>query len=72
MQQAGYHYANTLAEKVTKDINKQLQERDNNMLVMLQSIPSLTESSTNKDSDSTPPVAVNFITTTDGTQLAIL
>ena len=71
MQQAGYHHANALAKQVTKNINNQLQERDNNMLAMLQTLPPIAESRANETSDSTLTYTANSVTTTD-TQLAIL
>ena len=68
MQQAGYHYANTLAVKVLQDIEEKLQEWDQHMLAMLQNIPSLIElnssfsSGSSQDYDSTPSQAVSSIT----------
>ena len=74
MQQAGCHHANALVAKVTRDINEQLQVRDNYMLAMLQcipSLPSLAESSASEDTEDNASPAVNRITT-DDTQLVIL
>jgi len=55
MQQAGFHQANSLAQKISTDIQQQLNDRDNHMMAMLQSIPGLTESSSDADSSSQEP-----------------
>ena len=75
MQQAGYHHANALASKVTQDIEEKLQERDQQMLAILQNIPSLAElnSSSSSSTESEPrPTQVAASVTSDQTQLAIL
>ena len=73
MQQAGYHHANLLASRISQDIDEKLQERDSNMIAMLQS--SLTgtscSSSSNDESESLPSQAASSVTS-DHTQLAIL
>ena len=53
MQQAGYHHANHLANRITSDIQEQLNQQDSQVLAMLQSIPSLA-SSTESDSNYQP------------------
>ena len=55
MQQAGFHQANSLAQKITTDIQQQLNDRDNHMMDMLQSILGLTESSSDADISSQEP-----------------
>ena len=73
MQQAAYHHANALVQK----IQTQLQTRDSQMIALLQNIPSLTETSLSSSNEqdyheTTKPVtqAANIIT--DNTQLEIL
>jgi len=73
MQQAGYHHANALAQR----IQEQLQERDSHMMALLQNIPSLTTSSSTSSSEedyqeqpSPPTHAANSLV--DSTQLEIL
>ena len=75
MQQAGYHHANALASKVTQDIEEKLQERDQQMLAVLQNILSLAElnSSSSSSTESEPcPTQVAASAISDQTQLAIL
>ena len=67
MQQAGYHHANILAQEISSQIQQQMEERDTQLLSVLQSLPSLTDTSSSSDSDSTPPPlpptqAANYIT----------
>ena len=76
MQQVGYHHANILAQEISSQIQQQMEERDTQLLSILQSLPSLTDTSSSSDSDSTPPPlpptqAANYITA-DQTQLEIL
>ena len=52
MQQAGYHQANALAQKISNDIRLQLHERGTQMLAMLQTIPALAQSSTDSEDTS--------------------
>ena len=80
MQQAGYHHANALAQKISDDINYQLHERDTQMLAMLQAIPSLQSSSESDDTqedehlEQLPPVqhAANISSTNDRMQIEML
>ena len=39
MQQVGYHYANSLATKISSDIQEQFSQRDTQLLAMLHSLP---------------------------------
>ena len=75
MQQAGYYYTNALALRVAQDIEGKIQEQDQHILVMLQSILSLVElnPSSNFSLDSDPyPAQVASSITSDQTQLVIL
>ena len=80
MQQAGCHQANALAQRISEDIKLQFNERDTQMLAMLQAIPSLTSSSTDSDdsqeNELTPQyvsnVAANVASSGDNVQLEIL
>ena len=76
MQQAGYHHANHLANRITSDIQEQLNQRDSQVLAMLQSIPSLA-SSTESNSDDQPTShyvnqTIHRQSAADQTQLEIL
>ena len=80
MQQAGYHHANALAQKISHDIKYQLHERDTQMLAMLQAIPSLQSSSGSDDTqedehlEQLPPVqhAANISSTNYRMQIEML
>ena len=72
MQQAGYHHANALAQQ----IQQQLQDRDTQMMALLQNIPSLTSSSSSsaeedyqEEHNPTSHAANSLV---DSTQLEIL
>ena len=74
-QQAGYHYANSLVQKISTDIKQQLNDRNNQMIAMLQSIPGLVESSSDSDNSSQEPtehVVVNVSQQNDQVQLDVL
>ena len=64
MQQAGYHHANVLASRISQDIDEKLQERDNNMIAMLQSsLAGIScSSSSNDESESLPSQAASSLT----------
>ena len=70
MQQASYHYANTIVDQIKNDITNHLQVRDSKVLAMLQSIPSLTEASSGSKDKSSYSHQANSIA--DQTQLEIL
>ena len=80
MQQAGYHQANALAQKISDDIKLQLHERDTQMLAILQTIPALAQSSTDSEdtsedhqSDYHPTqVAASLTSSSDSIQLEML
>ena len=72
MQQAGYHHANVLAQELSRQIQQQLAQRDEQLLSVIQSIPSLAETSSSSDSDDTPPSQIANSVITQNTQLEIL
>ena len=55
MQHAGYHQANSLAQKISTDIQQQLNEGDTQMMDMLQSILGLVEFNSESDNSSQEP-----------------
>ena len=66
MQQAGYHQANMIAEKISTDIQDQLSQRDMQLLSMLQTL-------TTADQENIPPnQSVACTSQTPDTQLEIL
>ena len=74
MQQAGYHQANLIAQKISIDIQQQLNDRYVQMMAMLQSIPRLVESNSESDNSSQGPtehVVVNVSQQNDQVQLEI-
>lgn len=72
MQQAGYQHANVLAQELSRQIQQQLAQRDEQLLSVIQSIPSLAETSSSSDSDDTPPSQIANSVITQNTQLEIL
>ena len=42
VNQAGHHHANMIVSQIRKDVNKKLESRNNEVLSVLRSIPSLT------------------------------
>ena len=52
MQHAGYHQANSLAQKISTEIKQHLNDRGNQMITMLQSITGLVEYSLDSDNSS--------------------
>ena len=80
MQQAGYHQANALAQKISDDLRFQLHERDTQMLAILQNIPGLSQASTESEDtveDETPhhhsiQRAANLASSSDSIQLEML
>jgi len=72
MQQAGYHQANLIAQQIQADINAHLEQRDSQVLAMLQSIPDLTSSSSGSTSDEEKPSTHQANALVDQTQLEIL
>ena len=72
MQQAGYHQANLIAQQIKADINTHLEERDSQVLAMLQSIPDLTSSSSGSTSEEEKPSTHQANALVDQTQLEIL
>jgi len=72
MQQAGFHQANLIAEQIRSDINTHLNERDSQVLAMLQSIPDLTYSSSGSTSEEDTPLTHQANALVDQTQLEIL
>ena len=78
MQQAGYHHANSLATKISSDIQEQFSQRDTQLLAMLQSLPQLQQenlapenSNENVQVQSNNQAAYSTMQT-DNTQLEIL
>jgi len=72
MQQAGFHQANIIAQQIRADINTHLEERDSQVLAMLQSIPDLTSSSSGSTSEEEKPSNHQANAMVDQTQLEIL
>ena len=80
MQQAGYHHANALAQKISDDLRLQLHERDTQMLAMMQNMPGLSQSSADSEDtveDETPhhhsiQRAANVTSSSDTIQLEML
>lgn len=75
MQQEGFHQANSLAQKISTDIQQQLNDRDNQMMDIIQYIPGLTEYSSDSDSSSQEPtehVVANVSQQNNQVQLEIL
>ena len=73
MKQAGHHHANSLAQQINSNIEHELSQRDSQMLAMVQSIPSLVESSSqSEDSQEDHDQHVASDTSQDNTQLQIL
>lgn len=71
MHQTGYHHANVLAQELSTQIQQQLEQRDEQLLSVIQAMPSLTDASSSSDSEDPPASQVaNSITT--NTQLEIL
>ena len=78
MQQAGYHHANSLAPKISSDIQEQFSQRDTQLLAMLQSLPQVQQenlapenSNENVQVQSNNQAAYSTMQT-DNTQLEIL
>ena len=55
MQQVGYDQANSLVQKISTDIQQQLNDHDAQMMAMLQSIPGLVESNSESYNSSQEP-----------------
>ena len=56
MQQAGFHQANSIINRLGSEIQHSLHQRDEQLTAMINNIPSLIESSSQSDdSDNTPP-----------------
>ena len=76
MQQAGYHHANVLAQEISTQIQQQIEQRDTQLLSVLQSLPSMIDPSSSSDSDATPlslpPTQTANAISADKTQLEIL
>ena len=75
MQHTGYHQANSIAQKIITDIPQKLNDRDTQMMAMLQSIPGLVESNLESENSSQEPtehVVVNVSQQNDQVQLQIL
>ena len=71
MQQAGYYHANVMAQEISTQIQQQMAQRDSEILSVLQSLPSLSRTSSSSDSEHAPPQqSVNALQ--DNTQLEIL
>lgn len=73
MQQAGFHQANTLVEKVTMGVQESISQRDDQLLALLQNIPQLSPASTqSEDAEDLPPTQVAANVQQDTVQLEIL
>ena len=74
-QQSGYHQASSLSQKISTDTMQQLNERNTQMMAMLQSIPGLVESNSESENSSQEPsehVVANVTEQNDQIQLVIL
>ena len=71
IQQAGYYYANALAQEIGTQIQQQMATRDTDILELIQNIPSLVETRSSSDSEEVPEHTENAIAT-NTMQLEIL
>ena len=77
MKQSGFHQANAIVEKLGADIQETISQRDDQILALLQNIPSLTESSSelslgSRRTDESPPIQNANTIQQDSMQLEIL
>ena len=65
MQQAGYYHLNALASNITSSFKTQLQEQNNQIILFLSNIPSLTITSTDTEESEISTHSANSISTTN-------
>ena len=69
MNQAGCHHANSMVSQIRVDTNDQLESRNNEVISILHSIPSLISSSSDSENSQDPPTHHAKSATTDMIQL---
>ena len=72
MQQAGYHYANVLAQELSNQIQNQLSQRDSQLLSVIQALARLTRALLSSDSEDYLSQHTANLVSTDSTQLEII
>jgi len=72
MQQAGYYYANVLAQELSNQIQNQLSQRDSQLFSVIQVLPGLTPALSFSDSEDYSSQYTANSVSTDSTQLEII